>query len=244
MLKKLSSIIVAAFVMALAVVPTLAQEMLEPGTPVTGELTDEIAANEYTFEGLENQVVIIGLSYIGDSYDQFNYPGIILRDSAGTEIMSNYGYYTTMLVWQLPADDTYTVVATRTDDTADGAPTVGEYQLLLTLPTELTMGEATEAEISSLSTPHYYVITSEDFFTMSIIRGGDFALEFTVNDFNTEDSAGQLSSIVTISGKYAYRGLVGDIPAGTYIVQVGQGAFDFYDEEVTANYTIFIQLSE
>ena len=62
MKKSAIAILLMLVVSMFMVVAVQAQETLTPGTPVTGEITDDAFALEYTFEGEADQVVVIELA--------------------------------------------------------------------------------------------------------------------------------------------------------------------------------------
>ena len=103
-----------------------AQDAIEAGDTVTGELTEDTFAVEYTYEGKADEVVVITLAPV-DVLGELNNPAIIVRDEGGDDLLRYDGYGSSTVVVLLPEDGEYTIVATRTDDAA--GTSIGEYTL-------------------------------------------------------------------------------------------------------------------
>jgi hypothetical protein len=239
MLKKLTLGFVFVFIMSLAAFSVQAQDAITAGEPVTGELTEDTFAVEYTYEGTADEVVVITLAPV-DVLGDLNNPAIIVNDPDGNELLRYDGYGKSTVVVQLPADGTYTIVATRTDDKA--GTSVGEYTLTVVQPQELAAGDSVDEKVASDET-QYYVYRGDADFVLSYAREGEYAPEFTVNTIDTEITVGSLDTVATVGGKLATQGAVGIIPGGNvYVIKVGQALFDFYFDAVDATYTL--QISE
>jgi hypothetical protein len=160
-----------AFLLALLVLSAslvTAQDALVSGETVTGEITDDAFAVEYSYEGTAGQIVVLELFPV-DVLADYDNPAIVLLDSAGEELMTREGFGATTAVWQLPADDTYTVVATRRDG-AEGT-SVGEYTLTLTVPQELVLDEPVEGSMGADSDV-YFTYTGEEDFNVFLCSSG------------------------------------------------------------------------
>ncbi len=102
------------------------------GDTVRGQITDERFAWHYIFDGDAGDVISIRMRAISGPLDSY----LILRDSAGNELISNDddpagGTFDAYIdAFALPADDTYTIVATRYGEENGG--TTGEFELTLT----------------------------------------------------------------------------------------------------------------
>jgi len=239
MLKKLSLGIVSALILGLGAFGAQAQDAIEAGDTVTGELTDDAFAVEYTYEGTEDEVVVITLAPV-DLLAELNNPAIIVRDENGDDLLRYDGYGSSTVVVLLPEDGEYTIVATRTDDAA--GTSIGEYTLTVTAPDELEAGDSVDDELTSEDTM-YYVYRGDADFVLSYVREGEYAPEFTVNTLDTDITIDSLVTMATFGGKLATQGSVGVIPGGEiYVIKVGQARFDFYFDTVEARFTL--QLSE
>jgi hypothetical protein len=180
-------------------------------------------------------VVILSMVPV-ETLGDLNNPAIILRDPAGQDLVRYDGFGSTVIVWQLPEDGVYTVVATRTDDSS--GTSVGEFTLTLTVAAELTLATPISGSISNNAT-QYFVYRGADPFVFEFTRSGDFAPEFTVNTIDTDITPGTLDMVAVMGGRLATRGAIGDIPGETvYVIRITEALFDFYFEDVTANYTL------
>lgn len=125
MMRKLLS----ALLLALLVLPAMAQENLSYGMTVSGEITNAMPEVRYTFEGMAGDVVSIRMAAIQQGLDSYlqllDADGNLLQfddDSAGN-LNSLLGPYT------LPQDATYTIVATRC--CPGGGGSTGAFELTL-----------------------------------------------------------------------------------------------------------------
>ncbi len=127
------SLLVLAFVM---IAPSLAQNStLTYGDTVTGEITNENYEVPYTFEGAEGDVIVVEMTMLEEGLDPF----LQLKNAEGEIISFNddggIGLNSVMGPFVIPADGTYTIVATRYMQ-ADGG-SAGSFELTLNR-TEIT----------------------------------------------------------------------------------------------------------
>jgi hypothetical protein len=142
MSKKPYLFLIVMLCLLLAVPVVLAQIDATPGGPIaydqaiTGEITNDTSRIGYTFEGSAGDVIVISMvaqdsnldSYLElyDSSEQM----LTYDDDSGGSLNSLIGPYT------LPADDTYTVVATRCCGRGTGG-SEGAFRLVLISQPEL-----------------------------------------------------------------------------------------------------------
>lgn len=241
MLKKLTLGIMTALILALAAFGVQAQDAIAIADTVTGELTEDNFAVEYTYNGKKDEVVVIEMIR-SDLTNELSNPALILRDQNGDDLVRYDGYSTVTIIALLPEDGEYTIVATRTDDAA--GTSVGEYTLSVLNPAELEANDSVDMAITSEEID-YFVYRGDADFVLSYVREGEYGPEFSVNTIDTEILPGQLSVVAAIRGKVATQGSVGIIPGGeVYVIRVGRSllSFDFYFNTVDATYTL--QLSE
>jgi hypothetical protein len=233
--------VVFSFILLLLPITSYAQDALEVGTPVRGEITNAEFEVEYTFSGAADSVVIIELlaeddeGFMNELYGQ-----VILVNSSGEVVVDtadNFTFGDATLVTQLPADDEYTIIATREDGRAGESE--GEFTLILNVPDVLGFGDVAEGAASSEGEALYYVVEAEEDFELSYNKNaGDFDPEILIstvadNNSDTEDYASINGSITNVS--------IGDIPAGLYIIEVDDALFSFYWDEVTADFTLSVE---
>lgn len=217
-----------------------AQEAIEPGVMITGTITNEDFAVEYTWEAKANDVIVIELAR--ENYESdFDEPLIIVNDAEGTEVIRYDGYGRATAVVVLPADGTYTIIATRTDE-ATGA-SVGNYTLKVSNPTVLELGTPIEATIINTEA-QYYIYQGEDAFNLSYSRTGEFSPEIAVNEIS-EFTPGYLTALGALAGESVTQGTMGTFEGGKlYIISVKEALFSFYFDDVTADYTLGIDKAE
>jgi hypothetical protein len=245
-MEMLKSLFVLIIVL-LTVVTTAAQSdkiTIRYGEVFTGELTNERYEIPNVFAGNEGDVIIIEMKPV-DTLGDLSEPVLILVDSAGSAIADTsdgYSYGSAMIAAELPADDTYTVLATRIDGAA--GTSVGEFTLSITQPTPVEPGTAASGEISSDEGTIYYLVESigEPSLLSYQKNGGDYNVEIRINEIS--ETSG-LSPVVTLSGSDLTAGQM-NLPEdeGIYIVTVGPIPFDFTMGELTAEFELEIIAAE
>lgn len=229
-------------VMSVAVVS--AQEPLEPDTPVRGEITNEAFEVEYTFSGTADSVVVIEmLAEDEDGFTNDLTAQVIILDSSGSVVIDtaeNFVFSDAVLVTVLPADDDYTLLASR--ENGRSGDTEGEYTLQLIVPQVLGVGDSVESTASSENNAEYYVVNADSDYILRYNKSaGDYDPEInisTIDDNNSdfEDYAlasGQLDTVA-----------MGNIEAGIYVVRIQEAFFSFYFDEVTADYSLSVIAAE
>lgn len=219
-----------------------AQDVLEPGATLEGEISDASFETEYTFSGTADTVIIVEMLPVED-FGDLTSPQLILIDSSGSVVVDtidNFDYAEAILVTQLPEDGDYTLIATREDGRSGDS--VGEYTITLLIPEVLEVGGKVSGFASSEGRPQYFVVNSED----------DFVLRYSKNagDFNPEVAVGILNDSMSGTDEFAsaYGQLdniaMGNIEAGLYIVQIQEALFDFNFDEVTADFNLSVESAE
>lgn len=216
-----------------------AQEALEVGTVLTGDITNSAFEVEYTFTGTAGDVVIINMpTKDEDGYSNDLSGQIILLDSSNSVIADTANDYNfdVALVTQLPADDDYIVIVTREDGRS--GDTEGNYALELIVPEVIGMGDSVTGAVSSEGNAAYYVVNSEaDFVLLYGKSAGDFDPEISISTLNEGNS--DLEDYAAVNGQLS-RAAMGDMDAGIYIVKVAEGFFSYYFDEVTADFEISV----
>ncbi|MBL8165658.1 MAG: hypothetical protein JNJ61_26980 [Anaerolineae bacterium] len=120
---------------------------LEFGQYVEGELTNSAYEVKYTFSGKAGQVVAVEMLPKPGTYDLD--PAVILRDSDGDVLGQNddWDYPLSLVVAELPADEEYTILATRNGGSTGS--TEGAYWIRATLVEPVESGAKLEATIVS-----------------------------------------------------------------------------------------------
>lgn len=240
-MKKLSVL----FTLVLLLIPAAlvnAQEPLEVGVPVAGEITNAAFEVEFTFSGTGGDVIILSMPTLDeDGYSNDLDGEVILIDSSGEIVAStaqNYDFYVA-LVTQLPADDDYLVIATRSDGRAGDS--AGTFELELIIPEALAMDASTAGSAGSETGSEYFVINSEeDFLFLYEKTAGDYYPEIELKVLNDNNSG--LDDFALATGELN-RIALGDFAAGIYVVEVSEG-FNYYFDPVTAEFEVGITTTE
>jgi hypothetical protein len=237
-MKRFSILFMIAFLL-IPVTMVNAQEALEVGTVLTGDITNAEFEVEYTFTGTAGNVVIINMpTKDEDGYSNDLSGQIILLDSSNAVIADTANDYNfdVALVTQLPADDDYIVIITREDGRS--GDTEGNYAVELIVPDVIGMGDSATGAVSSEGNAAYYVINSEEDFVLLYGKSaGDFDPEISISTLNENNS--DLEDYAAANGQLS-RVAMGDMEAGIYIVKVAEGFFSYYFDEVTADFEISV----
>ncbi len=233
------------FMFVLLLVPVAmvnAQEPLEVGVPVAGEITNSEFEVEYTFTGNGGDVILISMPTLDeDGYSNDLDGELILLDSENNIVAStaqNYDFYV-VLATQLPADGEYLVIATRSDGRA--GDTEGTFEVKLIVPEAMAMGDSATGSAGSETGSEYFVINSEeDFIFLYSKTEGDFYPEIEVKVLNDNNSG--LDDFAIASGELD-RVALGDFEAGIYIVELTEG-FNYYFDPVTAEFELAVTSTE
>lgn len=242
-MKKLFILLVTC---VLVVSNALAQEgsPIEYGETVTGEISDEKFEVPYTFEGNADDIVVIQMEET-EVFGDLSSPLIILLNENNRVVTDSSRIFSigdATLVTQLPADGTYTILATRSDGRAGDS--VGEFVLRLINVPLLSVNGTVSEQISSEDTSQYFAVVSDgsDMTLTYEKQAGTFAPEITISRL---ESDGELTEMVTLSGDALERGTV-NVPSsrGTYIISLAPALFDFNFREVTADYELTLAADE
>lgn len=233
-------LLVVALLFLLVVPAVYAQETIEVGQVVVGELTTDVFELTYTFAGEEGQVVVITADPV-DPLGDLNDTILKLRDASGTVLVDTteaFSFGSSILAVQLPATGTYTVTVTR-ENGAEGT-SVGEFNLVVTSAAPITVDSPVTNSISSEGHDQYYVVNGDADFSLSYTKSaGDFFPDVVVYTIDTTD--GSLDEAGILSGNTFSIGTLGYFTANTlYVVTVRERLFDFNFDEVTADYTLTI----
>lgn len=243
----LFTLMAAALLMVMGMSVTAAQDKtpIEFGEYVEGEISNKDYEFKYTFEGEKGQLISVEMLPTPGTYDLDPY--IILRDSDGDVIAENddFGYPLSLVVAELPANETYTILATRSSGSTGSSE--GGYWLRVNKVEPVTSGAKLEATITSDSekeTPNYYILRPEKSGPVTIGFSQDVNELFasvkvsTWNlDFGGEDTVAELGNTARVS----QASLTVDLEADTFYVLRVERSFSSYSfdvEEATVQVTV------
>lgn len=214
-------------------------ERIEYGETVTGEITNQSFEVAYEFVGKQDDVIVIEMEPV-DALGDLDSPALLLLNSENQVVADTSDLFTvgtTKLAVELPANDTYSLIATRTDGRA--GDDVGEFTIRLLLLNELFEGVEREGTTGSDLPTNYYVIRQDgEPFTLTYEKlGGEFSPAVSVNVI--QDNG--LTDVISISGDGLEYGQV-RLPSasGVYIISVEEALFDFSFDEENADYALSI----
>lgn len=217
-------------------------ESLAYGDEVEGEITNQSFEVEYSFEGSAGDVVLLSL-VPEDTFDGLSNPTLILLDSE-FEVLETVSasFSSANIIYELDADGTYNVIATREDGRSGDS--AGPYTLSLDTATLMSMGEPVEVEVSSEGPVIVVAFKPDGEFDLKYNHvDGDFYPEVSLNKIESGlfgDT--NLTTLATLYGPEMQRGTVGLVESaeGIYIITIAEAAFDFNFQEVTATVSLEI----
>jgi hypothetical protein len=171
--------------------PAVDGTLLTYGDTVEGTITQESFAINYTFEGKAGDVVSIRMTAEEASLDSF----LILQSSSGETLIDNDdepgGVRDSLIdAFELPADDTYTIIATRYQEELGG--TEGDF--------ELSLDAVSEGERAADTTPTPFAGTMPEvdgFIGFSDFISGTIDSENPIRYYGLQVIAGQTVTLST-----------------------------------------------
>lgn len=219
----------------LVTIPAQAQDTISYGEPVTGEISDEVTAQVYTFFGKRDEVVAINIAAV-ERFADLDRPMLVLQDPEGQTLAEHDSFAVPRIFALLPFDGSYTVIATRPEND----DSVGEYTLSVDLIPEIKLNAPVTDTVTTEGGDHLYVYRGDtDFFVAYSKSAGDFGPEISVNVIDDSRGEGQLDLVGALRGKLMRRGTMGAFPGSDlYIIRLSEAAFEFNFGELTATYEL------
>lgn len=197
------------------------------GETVTGEVTSREFEIDYLFEGKASDVIAVFLvrdTSIGD----LSSPAVILLDANYNVLASNDGYASVTLIYELPSDGEYHLLATR--DGGRAGSSIGGFEMTLLNPTELLPGEALESSIGRDEKEYFLVRTDGDFSLVYEYLSGTYTPRVNVSVIDPE--SGELIVIAALEGLRLGSGQLNiattELDTDTYIIFVGSPSTYYY----------------
>ncbi|MBI5930585.1 MAG: hypothetical protein HY862_14855 [Chloroflexi bacterium] len=197
------------------------------GETVTGEVTSREFEIDYVFGGKAKDVIAVFLvrdTSIGD----LSSPAIILLDADYNVLSSNDGYGSVTLIYELPSDGEYHLLATRNGGRAGSS--IGGFEMTLLNPAELLPGEPFEASIGRDEKEYFLVRTEGDFSLTYEYLSGTYTPRVNVSIIDQE--TGELLVIAALEGLRLGSGQLNvdttELDTSSYIVFVGSPSTYYY----------------
>jgi hypothetical protein len=242
---KLALLVAGLFVVVL---PAMAQDAIELGQEIEGEITNRDYEFEYTFSGSEGQLISIEMKPAADS--QLD-PEVFLYDSENELLAVNddFSYPTSLILISLPADGEYTVVASRNDGRSGSSE--GEYVLTVSEPEAMELGadyEATYTTDYSVSTVFLLAPTEDGPVTLTYVQDvSELYARISVStapDWSEDPEYGYYSEVMSVSSAISEKGSLSlNVEAGmVYLVEVELGGYSpdttYSEDEATITLSV------
>jgi hypothetical protein len=244
-LLKLVLLMTALFVIVL---PALAQDALELGQEVEGEITDRDYEYEYTFSGSEGQLISIEMKPAEDS--QLD-PEIYLYNAENDLLAQNddFSYPSSLILITLPADGEYLVVGSRNGGRSGSS--TGEFILTVSQPEAMELGTDYEATVTTDYTQSvvYLLAPAEDGpVTLSYSQDvSEVYARISVSaapDWSESPEFGYYNEIMSIASAVSEKGSISlNLNGGqVYLVEVEFGGYspdsNFSADETTVTVSV------
>ena len=240
--------VIYCFALLMLVMPTMTNAQVTTityGDLVEGEITDEVFEVKYQFEGGRDDVIVIEMRAV-DSLGDLSDPEIQLTNSDSTVIadtFENFDFAAAILTVQLPADDLYSIIATRED--GEAGDSVGAFTLELIEPETLIHKESINASLIFDQRPQYFTFTDPNplIFTYTHLDG-QLLPGITINTLSTENP-GSLEELSIAEGDALTYASLGVFESERpYIIIVEQQLFTFSLDEITADFELAVEVAE
>lgn len=248
-MKLFFGILILSILLSAYPVATLAQgdsQKLVYGDDVNGEISTQNFEITYTFDGLAGDIVMITMN--AENTDQLD-PYLYLLSGAGDILLQNddsFGLNSRLIV-NLPADDSYQIIATRRSGRSGNDK--GKFSLSLDKVESIELDHLIEGQAIAGENPMLYIfispITSRYVLYYKHLDGLYFP-NIAVSKFSTEYA--YTDSIASISGQKVYEGHITiELEADTvYFIAITNFSYYPSEEEVgnIADYHFSVALVE
>ncbi len=235
------TLLLSVLVLALPVGAQDASTAIGYGQTVEGEITAETFEVAYTFAGKAGDVIVIYMVPTEDFSSLYD-PTLVLKDATGNILAQPDSHYSYALIAAvLPADGDYAAVATRRDGSSGSS--TGKFALTVIQPETIVPGTPAQGTVTD-ALPAFYTFASKAPFVLTYERpSGTFYPEMVVSVI----SEGDLGNIGFIGGLYLKQSTLGiSLPDdsridGPFIVAVQKASWDYYAQDVSADFSITFQ---
>jgi hypothetical protein len=242
----LMSLVLLVVLAALGASVAAAQEKtpLEMGQWMEGTLTNDSYEVKYTINGAKGQIILVQMLPKPGTYDLD--PALVLRNSDGDIVGQNddYSYPLSVVVAELPSDDTYTILATRSGGKTGSS--TGAYWVRADAVEPLKPGSKLDVTISSDSEkdiPSVYVLRPESSGPVKVgfsQKPGDLYASLDIGVWQDDSYP---TSVMSLSDTAKVTGATFsvDLDSGQiYLLMVKRafGAFSFNSADATVTVTV------
>lgn len=220
--------------------PVAAQGEIIYDEPVTGELTADVSAVEYTFSGAAGDVLFFIYQPV-DILGDLDRPKLVVTAPNGRELLAIDAFGAMEGAAWLPEDGLYTVTATRVDETS-----VGEFSLAVHLVPELVSGKTYTTAIDNDGISFYYAMGGQPFILHYTKLSGDFYPSLSANVIRDGDyNPGALDYMAQLQGSEVEQGMLYvNGQSELYIITLAEALFDITFGTVEGEYSLMLELAE
>ncbi len=244
MRKVLWLVLIATVVFGATVVAAQDKTPIDLDTWTEGELTNNEYEAKYTFSGTAGQVVLVEMMPKPGTFDLD--PALVLRDSDGDVLGQNddFSYPLSVVVAELPADEDYTVLATRAGGSTGSSE--GAYWLRVSVVEPVEKGAQLEATLNSnseKSVPSVFVISPPENSSYKIGFSqeiGELTASVRVIQWDGSDYGGSNVISMDDTSKVSEATFTVQLDSGSFYVIVVREGFSFIFDEVEATVNITV----
>ncbi len=237
------SLIILVLLTALGAGAAVAQDKipLEMGQWVSGTISDTAYEVKYTISAKKDQLIMLEMVPKPGTYDLD--PDVLIRNSDGDVLAQNddFSYPLSIALLQIPADGTYTVLATRSG--GKGGSSTGDYLIRASSVEPLKPGTKQDVTITSnydKDIPNDFVIAPASDGPVKIgfsQKAGDLFASLQISEWIDDSYPNTVLGMTDTAGVTAATFSV-NLKSGTYyILTIGRSSDSYQTTDETATVT-------
>lgn len=238
MVKRFAVLMSFALLMTFAAATVHAQDSIEYGDIVIGEITEKETEVSYTLAVEEGDIVVLDLRRGKDS--ELYSTAIIVQDPDGDEVVNtteDTSANNTISGFVAEESGDFTVIATRNQY----SETTGEFELRPTKARLLEAGDSVKGLVDNDSADVYYALPFDTETSVSYIQtSGDYYLYFRIYSLDNQNSGSLYASSTAIDG---ITWTVSFTTESDYLtlVSVGGDEYDLQHEDISSKFTLTVE---
>lgn len=238
MVKRIVVMMSFALLMVFAVATVHAQDTIEYGEIVFGEITADETEISYTLAVEEGDVVVLDLRRGKDS--ELYSTAIIVQDPDGDEVVNtteDTSANNTIAGFIAEESGDFTVIATRNQY----SETTGEFELRPTNARVLQSGDEVKGLVDNDSADVYYALPADTDISVSYIQtSGDYYLYFRIYSLDNLNSGSLYASSTAIDGITWTISMTTESDYLT-LVSVGGDEYDLQHDLISSKFTLTVE---
>lgn len=238
MVKRFVILTCFALLMTFAAATVYAQDSIEYGDIIFGEITEDETEVSYTLAIEEGDVVVLDMRRAKDS--ELYSTAIIVQDPDGDEVLNtteDTSANNTIAGFVADESGDFTVIATRNQY----SETTGEFELRPTNARILQSGDDVKGLVDNDSADVYYALPPDTEVSVSYLQtSGDYYLYFRIYSLDTENSGSLYASSTAIDGIMWTVSMTTESDYLT-LVSVGGDEYDLQHEDISSKFTLTVE---